>query len=415
MSRIYSSTNRIRFTDIPEKYAIPRSFRGKQSEVHSAVVTYVFDHYKDTKKYRQSIVDSLNILTYCVMQNEFPSFDWAYTNPLENMPEIDMELVESTLGDFYLTPEAIEWDVSPSSELVSGSEESKPNVKVVEIEAPSFTKKQDAKKETSDKQPSIANRPLQQVKKQQKAEIVSKIKPTPKEDLYIQPPHCLRFDVTKIWKTVDTGSDKLVIYTTLPEIPTCQNEISVTTDPARMTDDEFMALYPNHIVHTRAPEMYYEHEGIDYDPELGCIIPIEGFTKDQIVDNIIKYPHLYRLRKMIDGNLQPFFRTIEIDGKLEPIAEYWDNIPESSVIPRHPEFVKEYVTRRYLLEREAGMSHHYDIVGGLDPFLTLFMPFTKYIERGYKDTLSIVKLCVNSRIHYKQTRNPILRRIEAIV
>ena len=59
MSRIYSPTNRIRFTDIPEKYAAPRQYRAKISDIHSAVVTYVYEHYKDTKKYRQKVLTFL--------------------------------------------------------------------------------------------------------------------------------------------------------------------------------------------------------------------------------------------------------------------------------------------------------------------------------------------------------------------
>ena len=74
MARIYSTTNRIKFTDIPEKYATPREFRAKQSEVHSAVISYVYENYRDTKKYRQKVVDALNCLTYCILQHDPPPF-----------------------------------------------------------------------------------------------------------------------------------------------------------------------------------------------------------------------------------------------------------------------------------------------------------------------------------------------------
>lgn len=410
MSKIYSSTNRIRFTDIPEKYAIPRQFRAKQSEVHSAIITYVFDHYKDTKKFRQLVVDALNRLTYCVMHNELPSFKWNSKDPINTMPDIDLQVVEEGITDFFLTPEAIEWvDLVPSSNSVDNAGLDN---KEVDNSKPEFTSKS-AINVKSSKVSTVPNKPLHKVKQNHRSETIARISPTPKEDLYIQPPHCARFDVNKVWMSANVGGDNLVIYTTIPEIPTCQNEISVTTELDMMTDDELMALYPNHVVRTRATELYEHYDGIDYDEDLGCIVPIEGFSKDQIVDSIIKYPHLYRLRKMMsDGSLQPFFSTIEIDGELKSTSEIWDSIPESSIIPRHPEFIKEYVIRRYLLEKENGMEHNYNIVGGLDPFLTLFMPFTKYIERGYKDTLSIVKLCVTSRVHYKQARNPILKRIE---
>lgn len=419
MSRLYSSTNRIKFTDIPEKYAIPRSFRAKQCEVHSAVIVYVFEHYKDTKKYRQTVVDALNRLTYCIMQGELPSFKWMSTDPLETMPDIDLDLVESTLNDFYLTPESIEWDVSPTDNIVTSAKTADPEPveQPVKSGEPTSRFKVATSVSSATGRPSnVVNKPLHQIKQQQKIETAGRLLPTPKSDLYIQPPRCLRFDVSKVWMTATVGGDELVIYTTLPEIPQCQNEISVTTDLGKMTDAELMNLYPNHVIHTRVPDMYKEYPKLEYDPDLGCIIPVEGFTTEQIIDNMIKYPHLFRLRKkMIDGTLQPFFSTLEIDGELRPIADVWDELPESKVIPRENEFVKEYVVRRYLLERDAGVKHKYNIVGGLEPFLTLFMPYTRYSERGYTDTLSIVKQCVTARIHYKQSRNPILRRIEKFV
>ena len=414
MSRIYSNTNRIRFTDIPEKYSIPRQFRAKQSEMHSAVVTYVFDHYKNTKKYRQKIVDVLNCLTYCVIQNEPPSFKWVSTDPLDTMPDMDLDLVESSLGDFFLTQEAIEWDVSPTDnvDLVASSESSK---KPSLSDSKQKAKPSQRKDVTNDPKSGVTNHPLNQIKKQQKVEFSTSTStiPTPKEDLYIQPPRCPRFDVNKVWISATIGNDNLVIYTTLPEVPTRQNEVSVTTNVDIMTDSELMSLYPNHSIHTRAQQMYEHYDSLGYDDDIGCIIPIEGFTQEQVVDNIIKYPHLYRLRKVgPEGKLMKFFSTIEINGELVPVNDIWDQLPESNLMPRDPEFVKEYVIRRYLLERDNGMIHKYPMFGCLDPFLTLFMPYDKYIERGYSDALSIVKKCVASRVRYKQTRSPILRRIE---
>lgn len=418
MSRIYSTTNRIKFTDIPEKYAIPRSFRAKQCEIHSAVIVYVCEHYKDTKKYRQTVVDALNRLTYCIMQDELPAYSWMSTDPLTTMPDIDIDVVEGSLNGFYLTVDAIEWDVHPvdTSDDIDSNEKVESRV-VAEIKSRISEEAKQAVQSSAKQQnsPLVVNRPLHQIKEQQKVENTDRSIPTPKSDLYIQPPRCLRFDVSKVWMSANVNGDELVIYTTLPEIPQTQNDISVTTDPTKMTTAEFMRLYPNHIIHTRAQNMYFEYENMECDPELGCIIPIEGFSSEQVKDNIIKYPHLFKIKKLTDQGLQPFFHTIEIDGELIPTTEIWDALPEAKLMPRDSEFVKEYVIRRYLLEKESGIKHKYNIVGGLEPFLTLFMPHTKYSERGYTDTLSIVKQCVTARIHYKQSRNPILRRIERSV
>ena len=429
MSRIYSPTNRIRFTDIPEKYAAPRQYRAKISDIHSAVVTYVYEHYKDTKKYRQKVVDVLNCLTYYILQNSTPSFKWVSTDPLNTMPDMNMDEVESVVGGLWLSPEAIEWDVpvssnsaediqsiaassidsvsQPSTSLVKGMQP------VAKLAQPAVTAKPTPAKPASLQ---ISNRPLQQVKREQKEVAKNPLQLTRKEDLYIQSPECPRFDTSKVWISANVDGDNLAIYTTLPEIPTCQNEISITTNVDAMTESELMALYPNQLIHTRSPKMYERYKELDYDEDLGCIIPIQGFTKEQVVDNIIRYPHLFRLRKIgPDKQITKFFSSIEINGELLPIESIWDNLPEAQLMPRDAEFVKEYVIRRYLLEEENGMTHQYNIYGGLEPFLTLFMPCTDYIRKGYTDTLAIVKQCVTSRVHYKQTRSPILRRIEGHV
>ena len=410
MARIYSSSNRIRFTDIPENYAIPRGFRAKQSEVHSAVIMYVYEHYKDTKKYRKQVVDALNCLTYCILQSDPPPVEWVSTDPLNTMPEMDLDMIEQAVGDYYLTPEAIEWNVAPtefdtSVEIVSTSASAASTKPVKPIASKSTTPVKSAKE----------SKPKVSKQLKQSSDFIA-LTPTKKEDLYIQPPKCPRFDISKVWMSATVGNDRLVIYTTLPEIPKCQNDISVTTNLDMMTESELMALYPNQVIHTRSPKMYEKVDGLDYDEDLGCIIPILEFTKEQLIDNLIRFPHLYKLRKYNEeGQPNKFFTSIEIHGELIPIDQVWDTLPESKIIPRDPEFIKEYVIRRYILEEENGVTHKYRMCGSLGPYLTLFMPCTKYIEKGYTDTLSIVKQCVMSRVSYKQTRNPILQRIEANV
>ena len=404
MPKIYSSTNRIRFTDIPEKYAVPRQYRGKQSDVHSAIVAYVFENFRNTKKYKQQVVDALNYLTYCIMQNNLPPFEWVSTDPLTTMPDdIDPDEIESGLGDLFLTEDAIEWDVSAISydepEVVEQIE-SKPEVKATSTPKPAITQQP-----ATNRFSNIKTKPQVTHSSNTSAE-------TPKEDLYIQPPKYPRFDVSKVWLSQIDGGDKLIIYTTLPEVPTKQNEISVTTDVETMTDSELYNLYPKQVIHTRSPKMYEQYNNLDYDEDLGVIIPIEGFTKEEVVENIICYPHLYKLKKIdSDGRLSNFYATIEIDGELKPVSEVWDELPESKVMPRDSEFVKEYVVRRYLLEEQHGIEHKFKLFGTLDPFLTLFMPPSLYAKRGYNDPLRLARECVRSRVRYKQSRNPILRRL----
>lgn len=406
--RLYHSTNRIRLSEIPNKFSVPASFRAKQQKVHGELIRYVFAHYRNTKKFRQQVVDALNILTYCIIQNELPSFKWNSDDPFNTMPDVDLDLVENTITQFYLNVDAIEWDVSAEdiadAELILSNTSS-------EVSEKSNSEKSDSKNEPI----RVANKPLRDIQRPEVPKYDSApVERTQPEDLYLQGPIVPTFDVNKIWFSATVGYDHLVIYTSLPEIPTRQTEISVTTDINKMTDQELMNLYPNCVVHTRHQKMYidYPNYNLDIDPDLGTIIPIEGFTREQVVDNIIKYPVIFKLYKEFeDGTDQEFARTIEINGELLPISKVWDTLPESKMVPRDSEFIREYVIRRFLLEEEAGIKHQYKLSDPLEPFVTLFMPPEKYIERGYTDTLSIVKQCVISRVNYKQSRNPILRRV----
>ena len=75
--------------------------------------------------------------------------------------------------------------------------------------------------------------------------------------------------------------------------------------------------------------------------------------------------------------------------------------------------IYEYVVRKYLMDIEyKGAEFKYPIFGTLDPYLTLFMPVSEYTNRGF-DAVELAKKCVQSRVSYKQSRSPILRRIAA--
>ena len=84
-----------------------------------------------------------------------------------------------------------------------------------------------------------------------------------------------------------------------------------------------------------------------------------------------------------------------------------------SLIPYNSDYIKEYVIRRYLLERDVdNIKHNYPLFGTLDPFLTLFTTVEDYINYGYTDVEDIGRQCVKARVAYKQSRNPILRRLK---
>lgn len=379
MSRLYSSTNKIKFTSISENYKVQRSVKGKLGELHSSVITYVISHFDGTMSYKQQVVKVLNILTYALYASEPLPTNWLMTAPFENVPEIDDDLIQDVLGDIYLTVDAIDWDIKPI-DLVDVSPKFKPMVSAAANNSP--------------EQKDIT------------------IKETPSTDLYIQAPEIPQFDVTKPWIQKQCGADLLTIYTTLPEIPQRQRDISITTNVNRMSDNDLMKLYPNHFVRTRAPIMYVPQTNMDFDKDLGVILPVDDYSKEQVIENIVKYPHLYKLAREQNDELVSFYAYMEINGELVDTLEVWDSLEISKWIPKQVDFIKEYIVRKYLMDIEyKGAEFKYPIFGTLDPFLTLFMPAADYANRGY-DVVELARKCVLSRVSYKQSRSPILRRIK---
>lgn len=403
MASLYSNMNKIKFTSISESYKVDPKKKGKISELHSKLITYVTNNFKNTRKYKQQVVDALNLITYVVYADEPLPFSWSLTKPLDSLPEMDKDLIEDTLSNIFLTVDSIEWDLDPNMDSTSNYNITEP----IESKSTSSEKSYDSKKQVE----GSTHSPKQSkgFSKLSRSVFV----PTNKEDLYIQSPSVPQFDYNNVWLKGNDGADQLAIYVTLPEIPTKQNEISVTTDVDSLTRAELLRLFPNVVIPTRSSVLCGDPiEGLDYEPDIGVLVPIEGFTREQIVDNIIKFPHFYKLTREIDGKLENFYNYIEIDGELFKVLDVWDSLPDTQSIPRKAEFIKEYVVRRYLLEKHVkGIEHKYPMFGNLEPFLTLFMPADMYAKKGYTDPEFLARQCVLSRVSYKKSRNPILRRL----
>lgn len=376
----------VKFTQLTDKLKYPAKIKAKLSTLHSDIITYVMDNFRNTAKYKSKIVDTLNTVSYYVITgSSFPA-NWKSSSPLDNIELVDSSVCEDSIGNLFIHVKDITWDVTESERIVvDNAVKSKPD-DAVQLKSISTSTKM-----RSD-------------------EIV--LNPTPKEHLYIKPPSVPQFDTTKPWLQSNLNQTIYTIYPSLPEIPVNQSQISVTTDVTKMTVRDMMKLFPNHFIRTRAATMYEEHSGLILDDDIGIILPITGFSPEQIKDNIIKYPHIYKLTRNIDNAFTSFYSKIEIDGELYDTLEVWDTLPDSNKLPRNSEFIKEYVVRRYLLERDIlKVEHRYPLFGTLEPFLTLFTSSDDYIRMGYTDVSYIAKQCVIARVSYKRSRNPILRMV----
>lgn len=381
----------VKFTQLPDKLIYPARIRAKLSTLHSDVITYVVSNFKNTAKYKRHVVDTLNTISVYIKNNDALPSDWSVSNPLTNLELLDSSYCEDTLGNLCIKVKDIIWDVHESE-----------TDEHITTDTAVITKPVSEDIVTSSKVVNITPK--------RDTDVV--ISPTPKEHLYIKPPTIPQFDASKPWLQSQLNQNVYTIYESLPIIPVNQSQISVTTDISKMTIMDLMKLYPNHFIRTRAATMYENHEGLTLDEDIGIILPIVGFSPNQVKDNIIKYPHIYKLTRYLDNKFTSFYSNIEIDGELHDTLSIWDSLPDSKKMPRNSEFIKEYVVRRYLLERDIlGVEHKYPLFGTLEPFLTLFTTSHDYIRLGYTDVTDIAKQCVISRVSYKRSRNPILRMV----
>jgi len=380
----------INFSQLTDKLNYPREVRGELSTLHASIITYVIDNFENRNSYKNKVIKLLNTISYYIIDGDTLPSDWSVDNPLENIQFLDSSVCEKKLKDLYIKQTTITWDIdnldkidrSPiqSTVIVESSANDTVSVPIGKPATPLFK--------------------------------TAKIKEdTPKDHLYIRPPTIPQFDVNRPWFQQVIDNSQYVIYTSLPEVPVIQNQISVTTDINRMTTSDLMKLYPNCSIKTRPAAMYNEVAGLTFDEDLGIIIPVVGFSPKQVKDNIIRYPHWFKLLRNVNGDIVNFYQHIEVDGELHDTLSYWDNLPESNQMPKSAEFIKEYVVRRYLLERDhKDILHKYPMFGTLGPFLILFTSTDSYKKLGYNDVAEYAKQCVISRVEYKRSRNPILRK-----
>lgn len=389
----------ILFSNIDERLKLPPNQRAKISSIHSDIIAYANDNHIVTRRLQRMLIDVINVVTYRAINGEQMPDTWVSNNPLVDYEPID----DDDVADFlkprkcYVDFTDVEWDIADGPikalNILASRPANQPEKKISDVANSSHVK----------------NLNYTQI------DTKTDIKLTDKSDLYIQPPVIPTLDFSCPWASATIDGKLWQIHPSLPRIPVKQSDISATTDVSAMTDSDIMKLYPNHFIRTRSNKLYELVEGRSFHPQFGLIMPILDFSEQDLLRNIIEYPHIFQLKKVVDGSIVSFYDSVEIDRQLVPIHEAWNTLPELSEIPFQLDYVKEYVVRRYILERDIlHIEHRYPMFGTLDPFLTLFMPADQYQSLGY-NTLDIAKACVKSRVSYKQSRNPILRRIQSNV
>ncbi len=422
----------VRFTELVDRYKYPPKLKAKISAYFSKIFEYVCDHYDGTSSFKRKAVRVFNSVAYFIINNEDFWDSWDDSNILDCLPVISDDRLKQCLHESYLSSSSIKWDIDIvddsdlSTKVTHTSDAGK--LSVVDPKLDSYLKDSKLSKlgidiiedastyADEDVYTNNDTLPSDMLSSKISASNKSYSDPTRPEDLFLQGPVIPKLDCTKIYKQGIVDGRKYVVYSSLPEIPKCQAQVSLTTDVSIMTDSELLNLYPNRRLYTRLQPLYEQLDRVSYDTFLGCILHISGFTRSQMIDNIIKYPHFENIVRQgkLKGNLKyvDFWKYIEIDGELYKTKDVWDTLEDTKRLPKIKAVMEDYVIRRYLLERDINhIDHKYKMFGSLDPYLTLFMPAENYIQLGYTDVIEIAKQCVASRVSYKQSRNPVLRRL----
>ena len=386
------------FLQLTSTFPYPPAIKGTLSTVHSTFIDQAIQNFDGTRASKSNIIHRFNCITYMYVSGDSLAEGWNPNDPFNTYLDVDDDVLEEHLHDKFLSVKNIDWvDVpikSSSSDATVNKKDESADVELKDMKVKEVPK-------TAPVQPLTLT-----------SVSFTDVSDTDKSDLYIQPPVIPQFDVNNPIASGNIDGNLFAVFSSFPQIPTKQNEISATTNVDMMMDKDLLKLFPKNFIRTRAECMYMPCEKIEMHPLLGLILPIHGYTRAQLIDNLIKYPHLFKLQRNVEDKVESFYSSIEIDGELKKILEIWYDLPESLVIPHSKEFIKEYVVRRYLLERDIkGIEHRYSMYGTLDPYLTLFAPADVYANMGYNDSVELARACVKSRVSYKQSRNPVLRRL----
>lgn len=373
----------MKFTEIPDtimnRRSVPnnmRPFLGTISSLDSKIIDYIQATPDFKPRDMIKIVRKMNSLAYQVIIGDYINFDVSTESGYNSIMLIDDVECSSKLGNLFIDVADVMWDVEYSE-----------NVPIVS---------ETLIQESYNDEPFV--------------DPTNKI--STESDISLSFPKVPRFDPNKVWAIGKDIYGRLIpIHPTLPEIPTVQNEISITTDVSKFSKQDLLNLFPNKRLRPRHDELYQKIDGFEWDPVLGYIPKILDFTKEQIVENLIKYPKFnYMYREFGEDNRVNFTSFLESNENLVPLKVAVEVVPDMVALPKSKIFYMDYIVRRYLLERDVlGIEHKFPLYGTFDPFMTLFTTMEEYAALGYSDFESMAKQCVIGRVKFYQSRNPLVR------
>lgn len=382
------------FTEIPDRLKYNSRYQAQLSVLHANMIDKISRIYIGTSSQRTKILQALNYISYKLYVDGSIPGDWSIENPLENIYYIDDSKLKSVLGSAFISPSSIKWNLEPV--LRSGPSVDEP---VVDSEK---------RVETENKQ---SDKPVL-------FKVGSTIPSSSLSDISLSGPTIPQIDINKIWARAKIDGTTYCIYYSLPQIPSKQNEISLTTDASIMSDMDLIKLYPSTVLQPRDISMYTPIDGLDFNSDLGVLFEISGFSKEDIIKNVIEYPQIFSICRLGKSagveKFVAFGKYIEIDGKLELTSSIWNDLSDTKYLPKTAAFMQEYVVRRYILERDVKkIKHKYDLFGTLNKHLSLILPVNEYQKYGYSNLVEVARQCVESRISYIQSRNPVIRRMQS--
>lgn len=220
--------------------------------------------------------------------------------------------------------------------------------------------------------------------------------------------HRVNFD--KVWHSGTYDGETYVIGTSLPEIPELQCDVSITTNVDRMTEADLIHLYPTREFKEFRHHMVDKFEGCPFDKLVSSYVPIPGYTHEQLIQNIIKYPFPHEYRRFINDQFIEVWKQVEIDGELVDIVKAFDQSELYGKVQRCRRVLQEYGYRKAMLDLEYGKEVNYPLIGDIQPYLALVFPEYVYKELGY-DTVELARKSVISRVSLLRSVNPVIRRI----